>query len=107
VIVRVFCSCGADILVRECRLRAFPGWDGLVFTFRGQECPRHMSPTTRALHSALQTVHNIPRLLRQFAARKEKTPFAAVEHRISCKDLLDGFNIPADWALIQSNDDGQ
>jgi len=74
---------------------------------RGQECPRHMSPTTRALHSALQTVHNIPRLLRQFAARKEKTPFAAVEHRISCKDLLDGFNIPADWALIQSNDDGQ
>ncbi len=26
---------------------------------------------------------------------KEKTPFAAAEHRISSKDLLDGFNIPA------------
>jgi len=38
---------------------------------------------------------------------KEKTPFAAAEHRISSKDLLDGFNIPADWALIQSNDEGQ
>jgi len=29
---------------------------------------------------------------------KLKTPLAALAHRKSSKDLLVGFNIPADWA---------
>jgi hypothetical protein len=60
-----------------------------------------MSPTTQSLQFVQQTVHNISRLLKYFAAGKEKTLFAAAEHRNDSKDLLDGFNIPADWALIR------
>ena len=45
-------------------------------------------------------VHNI-QLLEGLSGRKRKTPFAASEHRKSSKDLLVGFNIPADWAEIR------
>jgi hypothetical protein len=30
--------------------------------------------------------------------------FGGFEHRISCKDLLVGFNIPADWAAYRRSE---
>jgi len=43
-------------------------------------------------------VHNIVLLGMAGWDEKLKTPLAACEHRKGGKDLLVGFNIPADWA---------
>jgi hypothetical protein len=46
-------------------------------------------------------VHNIFSVRDGWRGLKKQTLSAVAEHRISSKDLLVGFNIPADWAEIR------
>jgi len=59
---------------------------------RQASAPHKPMSCAGSMNSA-QYLHAAQRVM----ASKLKRPCAAAEHRISCTELLDGFNIPVDW----------